>query len=94
MVQSSTLAATTSQATPQLTAVRRSANESAHAVNEADNEAEHEADIEAENATAAQADHDLLSQIIQGYTTDPWFAKGSNTAWLDVHGGLYYRGDA
>ena len=27
----------------------------------------------------AQADPDLLGQIIQGYTTDPWFAKGSVT---------------
>ena len=51
-----------------------------------------EADVEAENAAAAKADQDLLSQIIQGYTTDPWFAKGSNTAWLDIHKGLYYRG--
>ena len=53
-----------------------------------------DADIQAENAAAAQADNDLLTQIIPGYSQDPWFEKGSNTAWLDLYQGLYYRGDA
>lgn len=75
------MVATAGHTTPQLAAVRRSSTAGNKAAN---------ANIEAEDAAAAQADQDLLSQIIQGYTTDPWFEKGSNTAWLDVHKGLYY----
>ena len=36
----------------------------------------------------------MLSQIIQGYETDPWFTSASNTALLDIYQGLYYRGHA
>ena len=32
-----------------------------------------DADIEAENAEAAAIDNNMLSQIVQGYETDPWF---------------------
>ncbi|DBB03048.1 TPA: hypothetical protein ACH3X1_000026 [Trebouxia sp. C0004] len=38
---------------------------------------------EAENAAAADAEHVLLSDIIQGYTTDPWFADTTHTAELE-----------
>ncbi len=38
---------------------------------------------EAENAAAADAEHVLLSDIIQGYTTDPWFADKNHTAELE-----------
>ena len=53
-----------------------------------------DADIEVENAEAAATDNDMLSQIVQGYETDPWFASASNTALLDTYQGLYYRGHA
>ena len=36
----------------------------------------------------------MLSQIVQGYETNPWFASASNTALLDIYQGLYYRGHA
>ena len=49
---------------------------------------------EAENAAAADAEHVLLSDIIQGYTTDPWFADTNHTAELESWQGLYYKGDA
>ena len=52
------------------------------------------ADIDAENAAAAAADADLLSQLVQGYSADSWFASARNTADLDTYQGLYYRGDA
>ena len=52
------------------------------------------ADTEAENTRAADADTEMLSQIIQGYTTDPWFASANNVAQLDIYQGLYYKGDA
>ena len=51
-------------------------------------------DIEIENAEAAAVDSDMLSQIIKGYETDPWFAISSNTAVLDIYQGLYYRNHA
>ena len=53
-----------------------------------------QADAEADNAAAAEADNEMLSQIIQGYSTDPWFSSASNTAQLDIYQGLYYQGDA
>ena len=79
-LQSSPMTATAQQTSPQLAAVTHSTAA--------------DADIQAENAAAAQADNDLLTQIMQGYSLDPWFEKSSNTAWLDAHKGLYYRGDA
>ena len=48
----------------------------------------------AENDEAAAADAEMLSQIVRGYETDPWFASASNTAILDIYQGLYYRGHA
>lgn len=51
-------------------------------------------DIPAENADAAEADNEMLSQIIEGYSKDPWFASAANTTLLDIHHGLYYKGDA
>ena len=53
-----------------------------------------DADIVAENDAAATADIETLSQIYRGYETDPWFATASHTANLDIHQGLYYKGDA
>ena len=50
-----------------------------------------DADTEAENADAADAEKDRLSQILQGYETDPWFAKLANRLMLQVQGGVYYR---
>ena len=50
-----------------------------------------DSDAEAENAEAADAERDRLSQILQGYKTDPWFAKVSNTMMLKVQGGVYHR---
>ena len=79
-LQSSHMTATAQHATPLLAAVINSATANA--------------DIQAQNAAAAEADADLLTQIMQGYTQDPWFERGSNTAWLDLYQGLYYRGDA
>ena len=52
------------------------------------------ADVAAENAEAATADADMLSQLIRGYSADSWFASARNTATLDIYQGLYYRGDA
>ena len=52
------------------------------------------ADVAAENAAAATADADMLSQLIRGYSVDSWFASVRNTATLDIYQGLYYRGDA
>jgi len=49
---------------------------------------------EAENDAAADDEHVLLSGIIQGYTTDPWFADTSHTAEVESWQGLYYKGDA
>ena len=51
------------------------------------------ADIAAENAAAAAADADLLSQLVQGYSADSWFASARNTADLDTYQGLYSRGE-
>ena len=42
---------------------------------------------------AQQQEHDLLSVIIDGYSTDPWF-QPSNTAELELYNNLYYKGDA
>ena len=53
-----------------------------------------DADVAAENAQAAAADNEMLSQIIKGYSVDPWFQSVRNTALLEVYHGLYYRGDA
>ena len=53
-----------------------------------------DADIVAENDAAATADIEMLSQIYRGYEIDPWFATASHTANLDIHQGLYYKGDA
>lgn len=36
----------------------------------------------------------MLSQIVHGYETDPWFATARNTALLDIYQELYYKGDA
>ena len=33
-------------------------------------------------------------KILQGYTSDPWFADASNTAELELRHGLYCKGDA
>lgn len=52
------------------------------------------AEIEDENATAADSNNEILSQIIQGYSSDPWFDSASNTAQLEIYQGFYYRGDA
>ena len=49
------------------------------------------ADPAAENAAAELAEQDRLSQILQGYSADPWFAKESNRLMLEVQGGMYYR---
>ena len=49
---------------------------------------------EAENAAAAEDEQTMLSDIIQGYTTDPWFADANHTAELDLWHDLYYKGDA
>ena len=43
-----------------------------------------DAEIAAENAGAAAAEHEMLSQIIQGYSQDPWFQSASNTALLEL----------
>ena len=45
-------------------------------------------DIAAENAQAAAADNDMLSQIVEGYSVDPWFQSVRNTALLEVYHGL------
>ena len=52
------------------------------------------AEIEDENATTADSNNEMLSQIIQGYSSDPWFDSASNTAQLEIYQGFYYRGDA
>ena len=44
-------------------------------------------DIPAENADAAEADNEMLSQIIEGYIKDPWFASAASTTLLDIHHG-------
>ena len=46
------------------------------------------------NDEAADDEHIMLSDIIQGYTTDPWFADANHTAELELWHGLYYMGDA
>ena len=48
----------------------------------------------AENAKAATEEQDMLSQIIQGYASDPWFADTNNTADLERWHGLYCKDDA
>lgn len=50
-----------------------------------------DADTRAENAEAAAADADMLSQIVHCYETDPWFATARNTALLSNYQGLYYK---
>ena len=50
------------------------------------------ADFAAENAEAATADADMLSQLIRGYSADSWFAYARNTTTLDIYQGLYYKG--
>ena len=62
------------------------------AITDADMQVEN--DTEAENAEATDADSEMLSQIIQGYSKDPWFASANNTALLEIYQGLYYKGDA
>ena len=47
-----------------------------------------DADTRADNDEAAAADAEMLSQIVRGYETDPWFASASNTAILDIYQGL------
>ena len=64
------------------------------AVTDADRNAATDADIAAENAAAANADQEMLSQILQGYSQDPWFSSVRNTATLDLYHGLYYKDDA
>ena len=46
-----------------------------------------EDDAAAENAEALAADNEMLGQIIQGYSIDPWFASPANTALLDIYQG-------
>ena len=53
-----------------------------------------DADTRAENDEAAAANAKMLSQIVHGHETDPWFATARNTALLDIYQGLYYKGDA
>ena len=36
----------------------------------------------------------MLSRIVRGYETDPWFAAILDTAILDIYQRLYYRGHA
>ena len=43
------------------------------------------------DATNANAD-DLKDECILGYSKDPWFRNPSNTATLECHNGLYFRG--
>ncbi len=64
------------------------------AATDADRGAATDADIAAENAAAASADQEMLSQILQGYSQDPWFSSVRNTAALDLYQGLYYKDDA
>ena len=49
---------------------------------------------EAENEAAQQQDQDMLSQIVQGYDTDPWFQQEQHLAGLELYNGLFYKGDA
>ena len=49
---------------------------------------------EAENEAAQQQDQDMLSQIVQGYDTDPWFQQEHHVAGLELYNGLFYKGDA
>ena len=49
---------------------------------------------EAENEAAQQQDQDMLSQIVQGYDTDPWFQQEHHLAGLELYNGLFYKGDA
>ena len=49
---------------------------------------------EAENEAAQQQDQDMLSQIVQGYDTDPWFQQEQHVAGLELYNGLFYKGDA
>ena len=51
-------------------------------------------DDAAQKAEAATADADMLIQLVQGYSADPWSASARNTAALDIYQGLCYRGDA
>ena len=50
--------------------------------------------VEAENRAARMKEQDMLSQIVQGYESDPWFKQESHTADLEVYNGLYYKDDA
>ena len=49
---------------------------------------------EAENKAAQQQDQDMLSQIVQGHDTDPWFQQEQHVAGLELYNGLFYKGDA
>ena len=49
---------------------------------------------EAENEASQQQDQDMLSQIVQGYGTDPWFQQEQHLAGLELYNGLFYKGDA
>ena len=46
---------------------------------------------DAENEAAQQQDQDMLSQILQGYDTDPWFQQEQHVAGLELYNGLFYR---
>ncbi len=46
---------------------------------------------EAENAEAADDERGMLSDIIQGWAIDPWFANANNVADLELWYGLYYN---
>lgn len=49
---------------------------------------------EAENEANGQQDHEMLSEIMQGFDMDPWFQKPRNQADLELYNGLYYMSDA
>ena len=49
---------------------------------------------EAENEAAQQQDQDMLSQMVQGYDTDPWFQQEHHLTGLELYNGLFYKGDA
>jgi len=49
---------------------------------------------EAENEAAQQQDQDMLSQIVQGYDSDPLLQQEQHIAELELYNGLFYKGDA
>ena len=82
--------------TTRVSAVSRSkaARKSAVATPVAETAAPAHNTAEAENEVAAQQDQEMLSEIIEGYITDPWFQQDRNRADLELYNGLYYKGDA